>query len=160
MTRLGVLALLLFACGGDDKTKQDAHTADAPKDGAIDAPHDAHPDAPLDGPPGTQQLTVHNVLSWCSVSVNGGTASSAATQQVFVQPGQINLTAAPLTGFKLDTNMWHHTDGDTNGSGDSGTIAGGVSFATATVVSTSPKCVWVCCPFTNGTGCNVPDQCP
>jgi hypothetical protein len=165
MTRLGVLALLLFACGGDDKTKQDAHTSDAPKDAAGDAPHDApHPDAPLDGPPGTQQLTVKNYLNWCKVSVDGGTASSAAVQQVFVQPGQITLTATPLAGFELDANMWHHTDGDTSGSGEAGAQTGsattGTSTATATVVSTSGKCVWVCCPFTNGTGCNVADQCP
>src|SRR5690348_8275744 len=113
MKRLGVLAVMLFACGGDDNTntKQDAHTADAPapKDGAVDAAHDAAtPDAPPDGPPGTQQLTVKNYLNWCSVSVNGGAASSAASQQVFVQPGAIALTASPLTGFQLDANMWHH----------------------------------------------------
>jgi hypothetical protein len=60
--------------------------------------------------------------------------------------------------------MWHHTDGDTSGSGEAGTQSGsattGKSTATATVVSTSGKCVWVCCPFTTGMGCNVADQCP
>lgn len=167
MKRLGVLAVMLFACGGDDNTNKtpDAHTVDAPKDAAADAAHDAAhdaatPDAPPDGPSGTQQLTVKNYLNWCSVSVNGGAASSAAQQQVFVQPGQIALTASPLTGFELDANMWHHTDGDTGGTGEGGTVTGTTSATTATVTSTSGKCVWVCCPFTDGTGCNVPDPCP
>ena len=163
MKRLGVLAVMLFACGGDDNTNKtpDAHTVDAPKDAAADAAHDAPtPDAPPDAPPGTQPLTVKNYLNWCSVSVNGGAASSAAQQQVFVQPGQIALTASPLTGFILDDHMWHHTDGDTNGTGEAGTVTGNTSGTTATVVSTSGKCVWVCCPFPDGTGCDpVVDPC-
>ena len=154
------MVLALCACGGDTKTKMDAPAAhDAAHDAkAIDA---AHPDAPLDGPPGTQQLTVKNYLSWCSVTVNGGTASTAAVQHVFVQPGAIPLTATKAsTAFEIGPGMWHHTTGDTTGSGEDGTVSNGTSSTTATVTSTSGKCVWVCCPFTNGTGCNVADQCP
>lgn len=158
MKRLGVLVVALCACGSDSKTKMDAASIDAPHDARpIDSPV-SHPDAPLDGPPGTQQLTVKNYLSWCSVTVNGGTASSGAQQQVFVQPGQIAVTAAPLTGFKLDAHMWHDTDGDT-GTGEAGTVTNGTSATTATVMSTGAKCVWVCCPFTSGTGCPTTDQC-
>ena len=159
MRSLGFVALAWCACGGDSKTKMDAPAAhDAAHDAkAIDAPH---PDAPLDGPPGTQPLTVKNYLAWCSVSVNGGSASIAASQQVFVTPGAIPLSATARTGFILDAHMWHHTDGDT-GSGEAGSANGSASDATVTVVSTSGNCVWVCCPFTNGTGCsNVADQCP
>ena len=153
------MALALVACGGDSKTKNDAPAAG---DAAHDAkPIDAkQPDAPLDGPPGTRLLTVKNFDFWCSVSVNGGSASAAAMQQVFVLPGQISLSATANSGFKLDAHMWHHTDGDTTGSGEAGSANGSASDAVATVVSTSDKCVWVCCPFLNGTGCNVAEQCP
>jgi hypothetical protein len=168
MKRLGVLALMLVACGSDDNTntKQDAQTVDAPKDAAADAAHDAAhdaatPDAPPDAPDGTQQLTVKNYLNWCSVSVNGGAASSAAQQQVNVQPGTIALTASPLAAFRLDANMWHHTDGDTSGNGEGGTVTGNTSATTVTVTSASGKCVWVCCPFQTGDpGCPTTDICP
>lgn len=154
MRSLWFLALVVCACGGDSKTKMDAPaTGDAPHDGkAIDA------HAALDGPPGTQLLTVKNFDSWCSVSVNAGSASATAQQQVFVQPGQIPLAATALSGFKLDAHMWHHTDGDT-GAGEAGSANGSASDATATVANTGPKCVWVCCPFTSGTGCPTTDQC-
>lgn len=159
MKRLALLAVVMFGCSDSGNSRQDA-----PK--TIDSPvvHDAHadappPDAPLDGPPGTQQLTVKNYLAWCSVGVNGGSASIAAEQHVFVQPGQIALSATARTGFILDAHMWHHTDGDTAGTGEAGTLNGSASDATVTVGSAA-KCVWVCCPFPDGTGCNVPDQCP
>lgn len=160
MKRLGVLVVALCACGSDSKTKMDAASIDAPHDARpIDSPV-SHPDAPLDGPPGTQLLTVKNYLSWCSVTVNGGSASSAAQQQVFVQPGQIALTATKASAaFEIGPRMWHHTDGDTGGSGEDGTQANGTSSTTATVISTGAKCVWVCCPFTSGMGCDVADQC-
>lgn len=162
MKRLGVLAVMVFACSnsgnGNGNGKQDAPK---PIDAAHDAAVDARAiDAPLDGPAGTQQLTVKNYLSWCSVAVGSGSASAAAVQQVFVQPGQIALSATALTGFKLDAHMWHHTDGDTANMGEAGTLNGSASDATATVSSTAGKCVWVCCPFTNGTGCPTADQCP
>jgi hypothetical protein len=160
MKRLALLAVVMFACSDSGNSKQDA-----PK--TIDSPaiHDAHadappPDAPLDGPPGTQQLTVMNTLDWCSVTIGSGSASTAAQQQVFVQPGQIALSAAPASSaFELDAHMWHHTDGDTAGTGEAGTLNGSASDAIVTVGSTA-KCVWVCCPFTTGMGCNITDPCP
>ena len=158
MRSLWFAAMVMCACGSDSKTKMDAP-------GTRDAAHDAKPidakvaDAPLDGPPGTQLLTVKNYLAWCSVSINGGSASIAAQQQVFVLPGAIPLEATARAGFKLDAHMWHDTDGDA-GSGEAGSANGSASDATATVSSTTAKCVWVCCPFTNGTGCTgIADQC-
>jgi hypothetical protein len=156
MRSLWFFALVVCACGGDSKTKDAPAAGDATHDSkAIDA---KLPDAPLDGPPGTQLLTVKNFDSWCSVAVNGGSASAAAVQQVFVLPGQIPLSATALSGFKLDAHMWHHTDGDA-GSGEAGSANGSASDATATVSSTVGKCIWVCCPFTSGAGCAVPEQC-
>ncbi|MDB4959785.1 MAG: hypothetical protein JWO36_7354 [Myxococcales bacterium] len=162
MSKFGVILILLAACGSNDTSKKDAAIdgTNLPDSRPIDASNPA--DAGVDAPPGTKPLTVKNYLDWCSVTVNGGTASTAAVQVVNVLPGMIPLTAAPASSaFALGPNMWHHTNGDT-GSGDTGTVSGGKSAAVVTV-NTTAKCVWVCCPFANGTGCEsttVPEQCP
>jgi hypothetical protein len=100
-------------------------------------------------------LTVKNIDAWCSVSINGGTASAAASQTACVS-GTVTLVAMPASSeFELGTAPWH----DTN---STGTITGtGVSAkATTTVnVSGATQCAWVCCPFTDGSGCNVTDPC-
>jgi hypothetical protein len=135
----------LAACGGggdDDST----------------AAPDANTTVP-DGTPGSTQLTVKNFLSWCSVSVNGAAAATTATQTVTVDPGTIDLvaTAASAT-FEIGPGMWHHTDGDT-GTGDDGTVSGDMSTAQVTV-GADATCVWVCCPFaSDGSGCDVAEQC-
>jgi hypothetical protein len=117
-------------------------------------------DAAVDTPAGTN-LVVKNVLSWCSVKVNGAaTGSTAASITVPVTAGAIPITAtAASSTFKIDANMWHHTTADT-GTGETGTVTGPESAVTATVTAGTTKCVWVCCPFQNGTGCNVAEQCP
>jgi len=104
-------------------------------------------------------LTVKNYVSWCNVRVGAGAASTASTQTVCVTPGAVTVAAAPLTGFILGNAPWHDTDGDTGGTGEAGTRTGNEAIATVTVGSTA-KCAWVCCPFTNGTGCPTADQCP
>lgn len=171
-------AALLGACGNSSPAAQHGHDdapaatgsdaaagdapviADAPADAAqvfLDAPADAAP-VVLDAPAGTYPLTVKNYLGWCSVSVDGGASSSGPEQVVDVAPGTIPLVAAPAsTLFELAPGMWHHTDGD-HGAGDSGVVTGGQSTAAKTV-GPAPACVWVCCPFTDGTGCAIPDQC-
>ncbi|MEZ4369737.1 MAG: hypothetical protein R3B07_02900 [Polyangiaceae bacterium] len=110
------------------------------------------------------ELKVKNYLSWCSVSVAGEAASTAAEQTVCVPEGAVNLSATALSGFILGTAPWHNTDGD-SGSGEQGTLSGsGQSRESAAVVTVSgggtSDCVWVCCPFDNGTGCPTTDQCP
>ncbi len=136
----------------------DSKTADAvPVDGAVDSPM-------IDGPAGTVALTVKNYLAWCSVSANGGATTTAGTQTVNVQPGTIPLVAkAANSTFIVAGNMWHHTTGD-SGNGEPGTVTGSgantQSAANTLVVASTAKCVWVCCPFTDGSGCNVPEQCP
>lgn len=108
---------------------------------------------------------MHNYLSWCSISVAGGSYSVTNPQTVCLPPGTVTLVATPASMyFEIGPAPWHLTSGDT-GSGDPGTQVGtGTSeTSTATVVLSSGsagKCVWACCPFTNGTGCNVVDQCP
>ncbi len=149
-----------------DGASSDGASSDAAlSDGAIEAATSDAGDAAafVDGgcTGGMAALVVMNTKVWCDVSVAGGTASSAAVQTVCVTPGTVNLSASPLSGFKL--GPWHHTAGDT-GTGDQGAPApladgGTASAATVTVPSTG-KCVWICCPFTDGTGCPTADQCP
>ncbi|HUS29849.1 MAG TPA: hypothetical protein VMZ53_15195 [Kofleriaceae bacterium] len=161
---IGVV-LILGACGGDDGGAQKDAAVDSK---AIDAPIDGK--TFLDAPAGTTALTIKNELAWCEISVMGGTASTASTITTNVTPGSITLVAkaAPGAGsapsaFKIAPNMWHHTTNDT-GTGETGTVAGTGDAATSTVmalvVSGTPKCVWVCCPFKNGTGCGTTDLCP
>jgi len=106
-------------------------------------------------------LTVQNYLSWCAVSVAGDAATTNATQTVCVADGAVPLTATAESGFELGPAPWHLTDGD-HGSGDPGSVTGsGQSAVSATTitVSGSTACAWVCCPFTNGTGCPTSNQC-
>ncbi|MGE3670581.1 MAG: hypothetical protein AB7K71_13025, partial [Polyangiaceae bacterium] len=101
----------------------------------------------------------------CSVSVAGGAASSAAEQTVCIEnPGEVDLVATALSGFILGTAPWHNTDQD-QGSGEQGTLSGSGQSQTSTAsvtihASDSTDCVWVCCPFPDGTGCPTTDQCP
>lgn len=146
---LSSAAALAVACGSDTPKKVDAKVfMDSPGSGS-----------------GSAALTVKNYLSWCSVTVAGGAASTAASQTSTISnSGPITLTATRAnSSFEVSGNLWHHTDGDT-GSGDPGTLSGTgsatVSTATVTVTAGTGKCVWVCCPFVGGTGCNVAEQCP
>jgi hypothetical protein len=158
--------------GGRDASK-DTGPADASKDtGPADAYKDTGPadvgvsDVAMDVAVGEAgctgstpvALTVLNVLVWCSVSVEGGASSAAAQQTVCVAPGVVSLAATSLPGFELGPAPWHDTSGDL-GSGDPGTLVGDVDSTTVSVTSGS-ACVWVCCPFTDGTGCPITDQCP
>jgi hypothetical protein len=161
------LVVILAACGGDDggTTQKDA----AVDSKAVDAPTDGK--TFLDAPAGTAPLTVKNYLAWCSVSVDGMTASAGAQQVVNLAPGTYSLVAHRASAsFVVDGNMWHHTDGD-SGTGETGVVTKPSAtdestwFSTAMVtVGTSAKCVWVCCPFStvNHPGCEntIPDQCP
>jgi len=107
-------------------------------------------------------LTVLNYEVWCSVTVNGGDAAVADAETICVPPGTTQLAATALQFFELGPAPWHDTAGDM-GQGDPGTVTGTATSAvdsTTVVVGATPKCVWVCCPFDDGTGCPTTDQCP
>jgi hypothetical protein len=121
-------------------------------------------DAPGSGSGSQVLLTVKDAPTatpWCSVTIGTGAASTAGVVTApITASGPITLKVSPQAGFKLDTGMWHDTDGDT-GSGDSGTVAGTTSTTTVTVTAGTAKCVWVCCPGTSGTpACPTTQQCP
>ena len=155
------IALLAASCGGGGTSDKDAAVIDSPH-ATADAPH-ADASSTVDAPALTNTLRVKNYLAWCSVTVAGHPASSAAVQDVTITPGTINVSAVALAGFQLGTKPWHDTAGDTTGTGEQGTVTGtgqAASSATTVVVGASGKCVWVCCEFTGGGGCPTTDQCP
>jgi hypothetical protein len=157
------MLLAIAACGGGGSSSVDA-AADSPK-ATIDAPHSTvdAPSSTVDAPPGGPTLTMKNYLAWCNVIVDGHAASTAAVQAVPVTAGTINVSATAASAtFILGAKPWHDTAGDT-GAGDPGTVTGtgtAASSATTVVVGASGKCIWICCPFANGTGCPTTDQCP
>jgi hypothetical protein len=139
------LGLVLGGCGDSSTGSADARPVDA----AAGSPDAAAP-----------MLTVKNYLSWCSVSVGGAATSTAATQTVAASTAADVTLVATAASASFILGDWHHTDGDTSGAGDPGTVSGSMTTAKVMVSGTASKCVWICCPFTNGTGCPTADQCP
>ena len=86
-------------------------------------------------------LTIDNFLAWCSVSVDGGVASANPPPTPFI-PG----TIVPLDGQPVSATFiwgyWRFTD-----------VPGHDTNQHTTVTMTGDHTVFVCCPFTNGTGC-------
>jgi len=154
--RLALTLILISACGSSSNPAADAPVVHDAK--PIDATH-----VFMDAPSNSAPLTVKNYLSWCSIAVNGGTASTGATQTINVMPGSITLVAKEASAtFEIGPTTWHGTAGDT-GAGDPGTLAGtgaDETSSTTVTVGATAKCVWACCPFANGTGCPTADQCP
>jgi hypothetical protein len=156
--------------GGTDASHADGGQGDT---GSVDSgvPDSGAADASQGGPDagssdagssdaGCLTLTVKNTLVWCSISVGTGTASSASEQTVCVPAGTVDLAATPKNSSFI-LGPWHHTSGD-QGYGDPGNVTGTGSTArsTTTVVVSGATCVWICCPFTGGSGCPTTEQCP
>jgi hypothetical protein len=126
-----------------------------------DASSDALAETSTSAEAGCVDVTIKNFDTWCTVSVNGGAGTGAASiPNVCVPPNSaVTLVASPASGFELGPTPWVFLSG-TGGTdaGTAGTIAGdGGVGSTSTVtlnVGTTPACALVCCPFTNGTGCN------
>lgn len=101
-----------------------------------------------------------NVDQWCTVTVGTNTAFSGSQESYCVADGTVDLSAKPLSStFELGPDPWHDTSGD-HGSGDPGTVANGSSSTTVVVSGSGDACVWVCCPFADGSGCPTTNQCP
>ncbi len=97
---------------------------------------------------GGDTLTINNYLSWCNVTVNGGSGSSAPSQMLTETDGaKITVTATPLATFVW--GYWQGTDGDAGGaSHDQGT---GTDHTT-TITMSGNKTIDACCPEP-GQGC-------
>src|SRR6202041_1405821 len=61
---------------------------------------------------GAPTLTVMNFLNWCSVAINGGPASTAATVAASVTPGSVvTIVATPASSsFEIGTDPWFGVD--------------------------------------------------
>jgi len=133
-------------------------TGAPPADGSAEATTTA------EGGGGNVTLTVKNYLLWCSVTINGGTASTAATVTASVAPGSMaTIVAKPASAaFAIGTNPWFgvtQNDGGAAPGTDVGT--GATETTTATVVVTGNQCVSVCCgDAPNGTNCPTTNPCP
>ena len=111
---------------------------------------------------GVATLTVMNFLNWCSVEINGGTASTGATVTASVTPGSMaTVVATPASSsFQIGTDPWFGVD-QNDGGAASGTDVGSGTSETSTATVTIPKtgtmqCVSVCCEEPG----NSPIPCP
>ena len=120
--------------------------------------------APIsDAPPSSPgTLTVKNFLNWCSVEINGGTASTDATVTASVTPASmVTIVATPANGsFEIGPDPWFGVD-QNNGAAAPGTDVGSGTSETSTAVVTvnqagAPQCVSVCCQEPG----NGPIPCP
>ena len=116
-------------------------------------------DAPAPNP-GT--LTVKNFLNWCSVQINGGTASTDATVTASVTAGSmVTIVATPADGgFEIGPDPWFGVDQNNGAAGPGTDVGSGTSETSTAVVTTNqagaPQCVSVCCQEPG----NGPIPCP
>jgi hypothetical protein len=119
--------------------------ADAASPTTTDAntPSDAGNEA---GP--TVTLTLKNYVNWCSVTVNGGTPSTA-DQTLQFAPGTVVVLHGQEANASFVWGYWRGTDGDTSASHDTsqGTM----------VTMTADKTVQACCPTTAAPTTPCPD---
>lgn len=89
-------------------------------------------------------LSIDNYLAWCSVSVDGGVATPNPPPAQFVPGTVVSLFGQPVSATFI-WGYWRFTDAAPGGGHD--------ISQNATVTMTSDRTVFVCCSFTNGSGC-------
>jgi hypothetical protein len=157
----GVGSIGAFAIAGAVAcTNSSTPIAAAPADAGtaeFDAPN--APPSPDAGASREVTLTVLNFLSWCSVTVNGGAASTSATVTASVASGSTaTIVATPASSaFTIGADPWFGVTQNGGGAApgmDHG--SGAIETSTATVVVAGNQCVSVCCELPN----NGPPACP
>jgi hypothetical protein len=117
---------------------------------------------PIPTSDGVRTLTVMNFLNWCSIEINGGTASTAAAVMASVTPGGVaTIVAAPASSsFLIGADPWFGVDENDGGPASGIDVGNGTSetsTATVTVAGTgTAQCVAVCCQEPG----NSPIPCP
>ncbi|MEO7325890.1 MAG: hypothetical protein ABIW82_13780 [Dokdonella sp.] len=86
-------------------------------------------------------LTINNFLAWCTVSVNGGATTPNPPPTPFTPGAVVPLFGQPASAIFI-WGYWRDTD-----------VPGHDTNQTIAVTMTSDRTVFVCCPFTDGTGC-------
>lgn len=130
--------------GNPDGSAGAGGTTGNPDSGTPDS--GATPDA---APPVTHTLKIEDYLSWCSVGVNGGASSTAATTTLTFPEGTVvNLHGDKATGTFV-FGYWRGTSGDTSASHD--------TQVDTTVTMDGDKTIQACCPFANDPTTPCPD---
>jgi hypothetical protein len=97
-----------------------------------------------------------NFLGWCSVTINGGAASTGETVAASVAPGSVaTVIATPASSsFQIGADPWFGVD-ENDGAAASGTDVGTgtseTSKATVIVGENETTCVSVCCQETGNS---------
>ena len=86
-------------------------------------------------------LTIDNYLAWCSVSVDGGVATANPPPAQFPSGAVVPLFGQPVSALFI-WGYWRFTD-----------VLGHDTSQNTSVAMTSDRTVFVCCPFTDGSGC-------
>jgi hypothetical protein len=143
-----VIAIGTYACGGGD-SRSGYPVAGAPTQSPTTRG-------------GTATLTVKNFLNWCSVSINGGSASTDATVTASIAAGAVaTIVATPASSsFQIGPAPWFGVD-QNGGAAAPGTDVGSGTSETSTATVTMnqagmSQCVSVCCQEPG----NSPDPCP
>ena len=150
------------ADSGSDGTAPEAGPKDAGLDSAAadGGPADAgHADA------GSITLRILNFAGWCSVTVNGDTASTAFTITKSVPAGSTaTIVAKPATSaFDIGSDPWFGVDQNDGGAAPGTDVGTGVDeTSTVTVTAGANHCVSVCCEEPGNTLllCPTTNPCP
>ena len=115
---------------------------------------------------GVPTLTVMNFLRWCSVTINGGAASTGETLAASVAPGSLaTVVATPASSsFQIGADPWFGVDENDGGAAsgtDVGTGTSETSKASVIVGENETTCVSVCCqePGNSPTPCPTTNPC-
>jgi len=155
--RLGVGSVAVLAIAGAVACSSSSGPSSPSSTTSTDGGTEAQ--AATGGGGGEVTLTVMNFLSWCSVTINGGTASSGPSVTASVAAGSTaTIVATPASSmFQIGADPWLGVTQDNGGAApgtDNGT--GTSETTTATVVVTGNQCVSVCCQLPG----NGPPPCP
>ena len=142
----GIGSIAALAMAGAVACSSSSSPATAAPPEPVDAAVFDAPSAPDEGTNGEVTLQVLNFLSWCSVTINGGAASTAAsvtasvatgsTATIVVTPASSAFTIGPEPWFGVTQNGGAAAPGMDQGTGATET-------STATVVVTGNQCVSV-----------------
>jgi len=143
--------LLAASCSSSDSTPagggSDASNQDTGSSGDAGSGDSSSTDTGGGGDTGaTFRLTIDNYLSWCSVSVDGGTPTTATPITVDVAPNAVvHLHADPVAGFIWGYWYGTPTDGATKDTQTS-----------QTVTVTKDMKIQACCPTQASPTCPPP----
>jgi hypothetical protein len=106
-------------------------------------------------------ITVYNFDNWCTVSLNGAAANVSSSYQACVPIGNsAPIVVGPAsTMFELGPTPFVRISGAEvpDGSSTIFSMGDGGFGSTSTVIvgiTSAAACALVCCPFTDGTGCD------